>query len=76
MFDGFGGSGTTLIAAETCGRRARLIEYDSTYCDTIVTRWQRLTGKHATLVSTAERFEDVVEQRTAGIANKEVQFQT
>ncbi|WP_277996259.1 DNA methyltransferase [Afipia carboxidovorans] len=38
VLDIFGGSGTTLIAAETCGRRARLIEYDPIYCDTIITR--------------------------------------
>ena len=49
------------------GRRARLIEYDPIYCDTIITRWQRLTGKHAVLAGTGERFEDVVEQRTFGI---------
>ena len=50
VLDAFGGSGTTLIAAETCGRRARLIEYDPAYCDTIITRWERLTGKQATLL--------------------------
>lgn len=63
VLDGFGGSGTTLIAAETCGRRARVIEYDPSYCDTIVARWERLTGKRATLVPTGECFEDVMEQR-------------
>lgn len=45
VLDGFGGSGTTLIAAETCGRRARLIEYDARYCDTIISRWEQFTGK-------------------------------
>ncbi len=49
VLDSFGGSGTTLIAAETCGRQARLIEYDPGYCDTIIRRWQQLTGKRATL---------------------------
>jgi DNA modification methylase len=68
VFDGFGGSGTTLIAADACGRRARLIEYDPIYCDTIIARWQRLTGKYATLVRTGERFEDISEQRTFGNA--------
>src|SRR5690606_20414930 len=38
VLDAFGGSGTTLIAAEICGRSARLIEYDPLYCDTIVRR--------------------------------------
>jgi DNA modification methylase len=76
VFDGFGGSGTTLIAAETCGRRARLIEYDPIYSDTIISRWQRLTGKHATLAGTGERFEDIVEQRIVNIARKEAAEQT
>lgn len=67
VLDGFGGSGTTLIAAEICGRRARLIEYDPIYCDTIITRWQRLTGKYATLAGTDERFEDLTERRTADL---------
>lgn len=63
VLDAFGGSGTTLIAAETCGRRARTIEYDPRYCDTIIGRWQRLTGKHAKLAESGETFEDVQEQR-------------
>jgi DNA modification methylase len=63
VLDSFGGSGTTMIAAEQVGRSARLLEYDPAYCDTIVRRWQILTGKHATLASTSERFEDVEEQR-------------
>lgn len=59
VLDQFGGSGTTLIAAEKVGRRARLIEYDSLYCDTIIRRWQNVTGKMAKLVSSGETFEDV-----------------
>jgi DNA modification methylase len=47
VLDCFGGSGSTLIAAEKTGRRARLIEYDPLYCDTIVRRWEKLSGKHA-----------------------------
>ena len=58
VLDPFGGSGSTLIAAEQTGRSARLIEYDSRYCDTIVRRWQRYTGKAATLISTGETFEN------------------
>lgn len=64
VLDSFGGSGTTLIAAEKSGRTARLLEYDPAYCDTIVRRWEILTGKHATLSSTGQRFEDVQEDRT------------
>jgi DNA modification methylase len=71
VLDGFGGSGTTLIAAEQVGRRARLLEFDPAYCDTIVRRWERLTGKHATLEATGERFEDVEEERLAGVEAEE-----
>jgi DNA modification methylase len=69
VLDAFGGSGTTLIAAETCGRRARLIEYEPGYCDTIVARWQRLTGKQAKLVETGDSFEDVQEERLPRLAS-------
>ena len=48
VLDGFGGAGSTLIAAEMCGRTARLIEIDPAYCDTIIARWQTYTGKQAT----------------------------
>ena len=71
VLDPFAGSGTTLIAAEKVGRRARLLEYDPAYCDTIVRRWERFTGKYATLVATGERFEDVEEERMLGSAKKE-----
>lgn len=63
VLDCFGGSGTTLIAAEKTGRHARLLEYDPAYCDTIVRRWETFTGKHATLVATGEPFEDIEERR-------------
>ncbi len=59
VLDPFGGSGTTLIAAEQTGRRARLLELDPLYCDTIVRRWQALTGKHARRASDGVRFETV-----------------
>jgi DNA modification methylase len=48
VLDLFGGSGSTLIAAERMGRRAFLMEIDRAYCDVIVTRWQNYTGKKAT----------------------------
>lgn len=63
VLDAFGGSGSTLIAAQKVGRRARLLEYDPAYCDIIVRRWEVLTGKSATLEATGEHFEDVREQR-------------
>ena len=48
VLDPFGGSGTTLIAAEKAGRKARLIELDPKYADVIVRRWQDWTGQQAT----------------------------
>ncbi len=63
ILDPFGGSGTTMIAADQVGRAARLLEYDPAYCDTIVRRWQRFTGKRATLAESRVPFEDVEEQR-------------
>ncbi|KVG09878.1 site-specific DNA-methyltransferase [Burkholderia thailandensis] len=48
VLDPFGGSGTTLIACEKSGRRARLIELDPKYVDVVVRRWQDWTGKSAT----------------------------
>jgi len=52
VLDPFGGSGTTLIAAQETGRVARLIEFDPLYCDAIVRRFERFTGKEATLATT------------------------
>ncbi len=45
VLDLFGGSGSTLIAAEQTGRKAFLMELDPLYCDVIVTRWENFTGK-------------------------------
>ena len=64
VLDGFGGSGSTLIAAEKTGRVARLIEYDPLYCDTIVRRWEALTGKRARLATTGQAFEEVADGRS------------
>jgi DNA modification methylase len=47
VLDLFGGSGSTLIAAEQTGRRAFVMEVDELYCDVIVRRWERFTGKKA-----------------------------
>lgn len=45
--DVFGGSGTTMIACEQLGRRARLMELDPHYCDVILARWEKFTGMKA-----------------------------
>ena len=47
VLDLFGGSGTTLIACEATGRRGYLMELDPAYCDVIVARWEKLTGRKA-----------------------------
>lgn len=47
VLDLFGGSGSTLIAAEQTGRRAFLMELDALYCDVIVQRWEKFTGQKA-----------------------------
>ena len=47
ILDLFGGSGSTLIAAEQTGRRAFLMELDQAYCDVIVERFEKFTGKKA-----------------------------
>lgn len=56
VLDSFGGSGTTLIAAEKNGRIARLMELDPKYVDVIIKRWQDFTGKRAILESTGKAF--------------------
>jgi DNA modification methylase len=52
VLDLFGGSGSTLIAAEQTGRNAYLMEIDMLYCDVIADRFQRFTGKPAILERT------------------------
>jgi DNA methylase len=60
ILDPFGGSGTTMIAAQKSGRLARLIEYDPAYCDVILRRFEAATGTSAILARTGQTFEDVV----------------
>ncbi|MFN3667899.1 MAG: DNA-methyltransferase [Brevundimonas sp.] len=68
VLDGFGGSGTTLVAAEVCGRAARVIEFDPHYCDVIIRRYERLTGRQATLADSGALFDDVGQLRHGGMA--------
>lgn len=51
VLDLFGGSGTTMIAAEQNGRNAYLMEYDPRYADVIIRRWEELTGQKATKIN-------------------------
>ena len=65
VLDGFGGSGTTLIACEQTQRKARLIELDPVYCDVIVRRWQNSTGRRAVQALTGRAFDDMIKPRKA-----------
>ena len=59
VLDLFGGSGTTLIAAERTGRSARLLELDPKYVDVIIERWQNLTGEVAVLEGEDRSYDDL-----------------
>ncbi len=73
VLDGFGGSGTTLIAAERCGRIARLVELDPLYCDVICRRYAALTGVDAILESTGESFPTTALQRVSELPASKVE---
>ena len=62
VLDPFAGWGTTVLAAEKTGRRARAIEIDPHSCDGVVRRWQTYAGKAAIHAETGSRFEEM-EQR-------------
>lgn len=47
VLDLFGGSGTTIIAAEQNGRNAFVMEFDPKYVDVIIDRWEKFTGQEA-----------------------------
>lgn len=51
VLDTFGGSGTTLICAEQLKRKCYIMELDPHYCDVILARWEKLTGKQATKIN-------------------------
>jgi len=65
--DLFGGSGSTLIACERRGRKARLLEIEPKYADVIVRRWQQFTGKQAVLDANGSTFQQMAQER-AGVA--------
>jgi DNA modification methylase len=58
VLDSFGGSGSTLLAAEKTGRKARLIELDPAYVDVAIRRWQEMTGKDAIHAASGQAFEE------------------
>ena len=59
VLDLFGGSGSTLIAAEKNNRLCRMMELDPKYCDVIVNRWQEFTGQTATLEATGKTYAEL-----------------
>ena len=68
VLDCFGGSGSTLMACETTGRQARLMELDLKYVDVIVRRWQAFTGDRAVLDQDGRCFDDVAGERKFQVA--------
>ena len=65
VYEPFMGSGTTLVAAETCGRTCLGLELSPAYVDVAVTRWQQLTGEIATLDGEEASFAGVAAARLA-----------
>ena len=59
VLDPFGGSGSTLIACEKVGRRARIMELDPKYVDVIVRRWQQYTGRQAISADHGRKFDEL-----------------
>jgi DNA modification methylase len=67
VVDLFAGSGSTLIACERRNRKARLMEIDPRYADCIVQRFERYTGKNATLMGDGRTFIEIKTERAAAV---------
>ena len=63
ILDSFGGSGTTLIAAEQTGRNAYLMELDPAYVDLTIRRFEKLTGETAIHAETGLTFAETQRAR-------------
>ena len=59
ILDLFGGSGSTLIACEKTNRQCFMMELSPQYCDVIIKRWQKFTGKDAILESTQQKYNEI-----------------
>lgn len=66
VLDPFAGSGSTLIACEKAGRKARCIELEPKYCDVIIRRWQKLTGLDAVHSETGKTFNEIQNTKDQG----------
>jgi DNA modification methylase len=66
IYDPFLGSGTTLIAAQSCGRVCFAVELDPRYVDVAVRRWQAFTGETAVLSPGTRPFDEIATERLAG----------
>lgn len=71
ILDVFGGSGSTLIAADQCCRVASLIEIDPLYCDTIIRRFERVTGEPARLGETGVTFAKMAMERMDALGRED-----
>ena len=71
VLDPCAGFGTTMIAAERTGRRARLIEIEPAYCDRIVRRWQTMTGKTAQLAESQQTLAELEARRVGASGDRE-----
>ena len=68
IYDPFLGSGTSVIAAETCGRACYGLEIDACYCDVTVQRWQQFTGTQAKLDGVGRTFDAIAAERRQNAA--------
>jgi DNA modification methylase len=68
VLEPFGGSGSTLLAAERVGRICRAIEIDGPYCDLVIKRWQAMTGQDAIFEASGETYSQIVHRCDEGEA--------
>ena len=72
VIDGFGGSGSTLMAAERLGMCARLVEFDPRFVDVIVKRYQEYTGRNAIHEASGRTFDDIASDSSVAAKDAEV----
>jgi len=75
-YEPFSGSGTQIVAAEALGRRCFALEIEPRYVDVGIRRWEKLTGKHATLDGTGRTFASVANERGVALPPTEASEQT